>query len=408
MTRLRVACLGAVLAGIAAGAAFALLHRQQAPAAVPIAGAMTGTPQPHFLPLGAPRDVRLSARTPDPGGGPPWVLRTFATRLLDDPLNPGIWRCVQAGRLEAGRFGWIAPGRAFRAVRFSDSDAPTACTAQRRLRRGAPWTGRFVLLSGSRSSESAPAATVTWGLLGRPLAAVRYSNGTRLVAGTGNAALDVRSGEVPTWATAVAVYRDGHLRRFHNSQERPGHFSLNGATVAARAPDPAGGPPWAILQPRTRRPGCIVGPGRLVGSHIGVVDPYLGIFRPDEQMIRRPGPGMVSLDSDTVPIFGCWQPSIRRPRKRPAAVSVLVSYRHDEDPVSRVQLRQPDGRTIIIAAARRNVASLQVNGRTMLPSGAAHIGMTVEPGTSPGAEFSVRVHLRDGSNLFWPLDVTTG
>ena len=57
-------------------------------------------------PAADPAVVVASAR-PDPGGGPPWVLRAYTT--------PGGRACAQVGRLREGVFGQVQNGR-FRAL----------------------------------------------------------------------------------------------------------------------------------------------------------------------------------------------------------------------------------------------------------------------------------------------------
>ena len=411
MTRLRRMLIIAVVAGIIAGAAFALLHRQDAPRAVAAVGDVSHEPPaaPSALRLGAPREVELSRPTTDPGGGPPWILRTFATRLVADPLNPGVWRCVQLGRQVGVRFGWIVPGRAFRRAAFNMSDTPIICSSPRDQRRGFPEIGRVVLLNGPRLAQGVPAATITWGRLGRPLAGVTLSDGTDLRPNAARAVLAVRSGDAPSWTRGTARYVDGHSRVFHSVAVHE-RYPLNSMVVAARAPDPTGGPPWAVLHPRGAPRTCLIGPGRLVGRHLGLIDAHLGIFWPDVQPATVTPSDRVLLRDRTVPIAGrCPHAAHRLTAARPAAIDVRVAYLHDEDPVGRIQLRQPDGRTIAFGATAGNVASVTIpGGRTLIPSPGSHAVMSVEPGTAPAGYFGVAARLRDGSGRFWSLQLPTG
>src|SRR5262249_13707406 len=117
MTRrtILVLVLAALLVGVAAGA-LAAAHDDPAPSVT------VGTP----LASGASHidtrgPVRIVLRTPDPHGGPPWAVRTFAMRMPDHvvgwsrgeprPRVPFTWhRCAQLGRVVGGTFGWIRPG----------------------------------------------------------------------------------------------------------------------------------------------------------------------------------------------------------------------------------------------------------------------------------------------------------
>ena len=289
------------------------------------------------------------------------------------------------------------------------SDAPIMCNPARFLRRGSPAIARIVQLSGTRLAQGAPASTITWGELGRPLASVALSDGTQLAADADRAVLRVRAGDAPSWTLGSARYLDGHRRVFHRASPAP-RYPLDSAEVAARAPDPAGGPPWAVLHPRGAPRTCLIGPGRLVGRHIGVVDARLGIFWPDVRPTTLTRSDRVLLDGYTEPVTGaCPHPAPRLTASRPAAIDFRVAFLHDEDPVGRIQLREPDGRTIAFGATASNVTAVTILGdRTLVPSPTAHAIISVQAGTSPSGDFSVGAHLRDGRNLYWPLRLSTG
>jgi hypothetical protein len=79
----------------------------------------------------------------------------------------------------------------------------------------------------------------------------------------------------PWFFTGEVRRVDGRASRFN----RIG-FGAKGShqsqSVAAVAPDPAGGTPWGLLLDADGR--CLRGPGRLVGTRLGHVEPDPGLF----------------------------------------------------------------------------------------------------------------------------------
>ena len=107
--RLAFPVAAAVVAAAVAAGAVRVVDRAGEPIA-PEPGAGGASP-------GAARDsaVVVASATPDPGGGPPWVVRAYTT--------PAGRACVQVGRLRKGVFGQVQRGR-FRALPAS---APAVC-----------------------------------------------------------------------------------------------------------------------------------------------------------------------------------------------------------------------------------------------------------------------------------------
>lgn len=386
----------AVAGGVLVGGGEALLaDRAPAPAAVPTValdattgrGAQQGLSREETI---APaRDVRLAAREPDPGGGPPWALRTFTASGRE---GEGLV-CAQVGRLVDGRFGWIAPGESFRPADFTALDAPLQCQSPDLLGEiGASVVGS-TLVTDPRRGSPRPARALVWGLVERGVRTVAVQvpgKGRRELSPTARGGfLAVGPGAAGPARTVRGElrYEDGSTRSLPEPDlpEPPGPRPVPGSVrVGARAPDPGGGPPWGVLVGRTedgRR--CISDAGRLVGTRFGRVD-ELGLFQADPF-----GPGLVCGDR-------------RAPtRRRPAALQTLVSSISEADPRGRIERRVLAGRTVLSGRVHPDVEWVTIatprDVRRLRPSGPAHAVIAAYDGTFPVGEILVTSRFDDGS-----------
>lgn len=392
----RRAVAAAAALGIAGGTAGAIAadrdppSRPSAPTAVaqaPAAKAPPSAPLSHS-------DVRIDARTDDPGGGAPWAMRTFASEH-----EGGQLRCAQLGRLQAGRFGWITPDGRFRPARFDSLDVPTFCDSERFLKRIGAQVSRSTLVGRSDDGAAVPATTITYGLAASPVREVTLEDGPTLRPGRDGAILQVRSGEPEDpWVSGRFGFADGRRLEFDREPRipdpprRPGRPArerpVGTPRVSVRVPDPGGGLPWALLVSRGSRGGtCFGNAGRLLGTRLGTVDPRLGLF-------------------NVSPIGGppaCPTPGRPPSRDDPAPLQTGLYSLRDEDPAGRNQLRREDARTILSGPVDQDVVAVTIRTprdvRTLVPSPTGHAVLAVYDGTFPRARITVTALMRDGRRI---------
>ena len=389
-----------LLTGVGLGGATALLDRVDAEraVAVPVAGiSRTAVQRIPIPPIGP---VAIVAHADDPGGAATWAVRRFVTRSRGD-----TYPCLQLGRLDRGRFGWTAPGRAFRSARFDQADVPTICGAE--LPDDLPQLSTITLTTDATTGLPQPDRTIVWGALAPGVASARLSDGTRLRAETHRAVLVVlpgrpvdrlhlagtqrtRGGTTRPFAfpqfdqyAAVANTRGGDAVR--RRVRAAGSPITSRIRTAIRAPDPAGGAAWGILTaPSTRGRACFSEPGRIVGTRLASVEPRLGI--------ARPAPFGQDLD--------CVQR--RTPTAaQPLRMNVLVSSIPDADPAGTAQLRRLNNRTVLHGRVTADVTAVTITTsrdiRTAVPDARTHVVLAVYDGTFPGEHVKVTAKLRDGS-----------
>ncbi|MCA1569048.1 MAG: hypothetical protein LC798_01755 [Chloroflexi bacterium] len=382
-----------LVAGVGTGAATAQLVAGESPRAVaaPIAGATRTAPQ--RVPIAPVGPVTISARTVDLGGAAPWAVRRLTTRSRGQ-----TYPCLQLGRIDGRRFGWITPGQPFRLARFDQADVPTICGAQ--FLRGLPHLSVVTLTTDATSGLPQPDRTIVWGVLPPGVASARLRDGTRLDAGTDRVVLAVLPprpvGEprlAGTLHTTAGTSRPFAYPVFDRVAATRGSSLRNAGTalpgrirIAARVPDPAGGAAWGILTAPSSRGGvCFSSPGRIVGQRLAVVEPHLGI--------ARPTPFDQELDCS----------NRRAPTTaHPLRMDVLLSSIPDADPVGTRQLRRLNDRTVLHGRTTPDVREVTITTsrdiRTVLPDPKTHVVIAVYDGTFPGEHFKATATMRDGSH----------
>jgi hypothetical protein len=157
----------------------------------------------------------------------------------------------------------------------------------------------------------------------------------------------------------------------------------------ARAPDPAGGPGWAIPVVDTREGTPCIGPaGQLVGDMVGGVDTLYAIFH---ARVLRP--------------FEC--AVLRAPftDRRPCSISWGGGYDEpaDRDALqrrARIERRISPGRFQITAECRGDVERVSIRTprdlRTLVPSARGHVVFALYDGDFPAGDIVVTFHLRSG------------
>lgn len=388
--------IAAVLtAGVAVGAVVAVAHRgASVPAlAAPVAGASIDRAK--RAPIRPRGPVVIAARAADSEGATPWALRSLTTRQRGKTFS-----CVQLGRLDGKRFGWISPGQPFRLARFDQLDVPTICDA--RFYRGMPQLTQVTLTTDGAAGLPRPERTVVWGLLPPGAASARLADGTLLRPGADGVVLAVLPGKPVGELRLSGTLRtaDGRQRRFTDpridqqrtiasaqSDTKDRSPQADRTRVAALAPDPAGGAAWGILTaPSTRGGSCFSRPGKIVGDRLASVDPRLGLARAD-------------------PLAGAFDCSVRRAPSpaRPLRISVLVSSASDDDPIGAQQLRRLGDRTVLSGRTTADVVAVTITTsrdiRTVLPDPRTHVVLAVYDGTFPAERLKITARLRSGRHV---------
>jgi hypothetical protein len=389
-----------LVAGVVVGGAIAMLARGDVAtgrAAAPVAAALSADQPPIPLPPHGP--VTIAARAADPGGALPWGVRHFTTTT-----GGQTYSCVQLGRLNGKRFGWVAPAQPFRLARFDQLDVPTLCGAG--FARGLPALEVATLTTDAATGLPRPDRTVVWGILPPGFVSARLAGGTTLRAGAGRVVLDVLPGQPvgsprlrgtlrasggavrrfaypdPYVRPARAIREPGdRLRAPTGGRARPG-----AERVAVRVPDPAGGAAWGVLTaPSTTGATCVSSPARIVGSRLANVVPRLGLASPNP-----------------IAQFDCTRR--RAPSSaRPVRIDVLVASLSQEDPSGTEQLRRLRDRTVLSGRTTAAVTAVTITTsrdiRTLVPDPRTHVVLAVYDGTFPGERLKITATLRDGRHV---------
>lgn len=366
--------------------------------------------------------VRVAATIKDPRGGPPWAVRQFLAERLA-PTGPdgrggprviGRNRCLQLGRLHRGRFGWLTADGTFRPVRASFAGAPTQCLSRRPDLAGRPFAEVITTITDPRRPAAEPVQTIVYGLAGTAAQDPRLTVAGRraqIRRGSGGTMLAVLAPRTPSHAVRLTVRypqrgtvtvlpsREPGSRlpaRFEIRVQRraPGAIPL----LAAQAPDPDGGLPFAITATRSSEGGyCTSTGGRVVGDRAGGVDYDLHLMR--EHAGGRTGgcpPTRAALRGQRLP-GGRTLP----PFSLGSSYGGGLGAEPGEDPgAGRVARRSPPGRVIYSGTADRGVRYLTFatpsDVRTIKPTGPAHAFLIVYAGSFPTGDTIVTTTFTDG------------
>jgi hypothetical protein len=235
-------------------------------------------------------NTRIVARVPDPAGGPDWALRLAdvvhrrverPSRSLAGTKISGRARCVQLGRMQGETFGWVYGAGGFRPLVHDDQLA--LCHSPKREE---PYA-RMVAALAIGADPSAPRVTANaiYGFVpGAKAAAVTGTEGAdgpaegadgaflRVVGRQARQRPGAKLGDVPLLAGRPIPAERAH---------RYPHMLPETEVLEAPAPDPAGGPSWAIqvVQSREGRP-CVGSPVQVVEGRGGSVDLERALFSP--------------------------------------------------------------------------------------------------------------------------------
>jgi hypothetical protein len=367
---IRVA-LVAALAGSVIGAA-TVLAAGDSPPAVPIArseakASPTPTPPPE-------RNARILKQVEDPKGGAPWAIRAYETDYRTRTGEPRTSTCYQLGRVHDGRVGWIdAEGT------FTPTPVTGICMSAAQLHNIRAFAHRVTTVTG----EAKPDETATWGIAEPGATELTLDREPSFA--PGEAFLRVKPGDAPRIERTRVRFADGTVKDNDPFQGYPGERIVPGSQqVAAVTPDPAGGPPWALMTVRGERGStCISGPGRLAGNHLGSIDPQFDILVIDPFELRA----------------NCKR---KKPtRAFPMRLDTMIAG-VQPDPEGRNQLRVIDGRIVFSGTVHPDVRTVTITTprdvRTLVPT-RAHAIIAVYAGLFPGGKATATARFDDGTEV---------
>jgi hypothetical protein len=231
--------------------------------------------------------VRIQARAADPLGGPDWAVRVFRAARVVAPgsrrpgVDPVIGHplCAQVGRIHDGQFGWLTADGTFRPLRIdAQGGSVSMCGSRRADANGEPTLDTLSPITEPHAPAARVKATVAWGVAGRGARTVTLKVAGRTVVPNrtpDNAyiiAVGPETGQqeisgTATYAGGRRVALGGHAHRL------PGAHGAGAPQLAARAPDPNGGLPFAMTVSRNRDgTWCQASGGRVVDGRVGGVD----------------------------------------------------------------------------------------------------------------------------------------
>lgn len=379
--KLAVAIAAAVL-GSAAGAGIVLAGEPEKPAA-PTAVAPARRAPADMQPVVEARDVAIDVTAPDPHGGPEWAVRRFTTGKVQS-------LCAELGRIVDGRFGWIDGYGTFRAARAGHHEAPDQCMDPAWLRKVEVQPLPTTTVVYPHGGSPLPARGIYWGFAAAGVAAVKPDGAAAIPTTPHGLFLAVSTEQANPDLPGEAIRRDGSTRRydFHAKLPTGSDNPVPGTTrVALRAPDPAGGQPWAILVADGAKGDlCFSNPGRLLGNRLGEINRPLDTFWPLFDMLGCPGERRAPTRAHPLRLTaGVWGASF------------------DDDTRGRIERRVLKGRTTISGRVHPDVLSVTLKTprdvRTLVPSKLGHFILAAYEGTFPTGTVTATARMRDGRTV---------
>jgi hypothetical protein len=426
MTSFRPLAVTAVVVGLLVGVVAALAIPTTRPArgaagspgGAPAAGVVPGTDTvARVAPARAPLrgdvevrptgPVRIEARVADPLGGPDWAVRVFAAERVirkgqrRHGVSPVIGRplCAQLGRIHQGRFGWLEADGTFRPLRVGTEDgAASTCGSRRPSLNGAPLLSTLSPITDPNAPAARVKSTIAWGLAGSAARSVTLTAAGRTVVAprTAHNAYVVAFGpEVSQRAIGgTATYPGGRRRTLGGGRfaPLPGIGRPDGTlTLAARAPDPNGGLPFAMTVARAKTGGwCESIGGRVVGDRVGGVDFARDIL--SERLFSGGG----SCAGGRQDVF----------KDRPVLLSTMSASGNapqegeDTGGTGRVARRTQQGTTLLSGEAAPDVVAVTIETprdvRTLIPSGPSNAILAAYDGSFKTGSVRVTARYRDG------------
>jgi hypothetical protein len=376
-----------------------------------------GTYDPERLALAVdPHSVRVDRRTRDPGGGPDWAVRVYTARRavvrgrvrsLKGLRRRSPIRCAEVGRIHHGRFGWVFPGRFFRAIpaggvegslgRCIEADQPSEPVAELRT-----------ALSFPSPSDPRLVRAVLWGVAPRGTRNVSIT-GLRDAVGDGRPGpgggllvLADRSTRSQDAAISATLRNGRRWRQAFGSRLtvglpprlpkhlRPPEVVPGSERLEAPAPDPAGGPPWGVKVADTRDgETCVAGETQAVEGRMGEIDRVYGLL----------------TDHTAATTAACRPRSAAPTRRRPLDIGYggASGFPLQGDPVlrrARIERRIVPGRFTVTISCHPDVESVTIQTprdiRTLVPSDHGHVVFSIYDGSEAAGTLAVTAHLHGG------------
>jgi hypothetical protein len=362
--------------------------------------------------------ARIEARAADPLGGPEWAVRVFHG---DRVIRPGARRhgvdpvisqnlCAQVGRLHRGQFGWLDSRGTFRPLRMQPFGTGAWCGSRLPDLHGEPVLEALSPITNPRRPAAAVKSTVVWGLAGTAARSVdlRIRGRDVAVPATAHHAFLVVSGPGVDQhdVRATVEYGGGRAVTLPRRVGSPGFQGVitsrpaapGRPLLAARAPDPNGGLPFALIATHGAEGGwCMSTGARVVGDRAGGVD-----YLTDTLNELRSGAGGGGScfgrggDAHDAQMF----------RDRPVLLAVaggggdLAAEGGDPGGAGRIARRTQKGMTIYSARVAPDVVAVTLETprdvRTLIPGGPAHAILAVYDGTFPAGQVRLIARYRDG------------
>lgn len=384
IARLAVA---AALAGSAAGAAVVLADDQPPRTAVEAVKTVVAPAQPTPEPIEA-RNPRVVLDVPDPKGVAPWAVRAFETTFTSRKGKKTEVTCYDVGRLRDGTFGWVGADGTFKATRPGRGQHPGQCPTAKTLDAIEAVVAGFATVTTPPGGSPQPDQSVTWGVAQPQIVKVTLPGKAPIP--TRGVFLTVEAGTLPGTLLERTLERADGTRRHIDDLEGSGLRGeqpvLETKTLAAIAPDPAGGRPWGLILARGERGSmCLSSPEQLVGDAYAYVDPRLGI----------------AFSTGIGGFFNC----TRKPPTRafPMRTESLISGIAAADPSGRVERRVLEGRIVFSGLVHPDVVSITITTphdvRTLIPTPEHHAFVTVYAGQFPGGEATATARFKDGRTV---------
>lgn len=356
--------------------------------------------------LRAEGPVRIEARAADPLGGPEWAVRVFRAARVTRPaarrhgVDPVIGHalCAQVGRIHEGRFGWLTADGTFRPLRLdAQGGGVTTCASRTPDLNGRPTLNTLSPITEPHAPAARVKSTVAWGVAGRgartvtlkvagrTVVANRTPNNTYIIA----VGPEIDQQEI----SGTATYAGGRKLGLGGAERRsPGLFGHGGKTqLAARAPDPNGGLPFAMSVSRSPDgTWCEATGGRVVGGRVGGVDYARDILT--EGLFTGGG----SCGRRTAGIF----------KQHPVVLGWsggagdTVEEGGDTGGTGRIARRTQKGMMTFSGQAAPGVVEVTLETprdvRTLIPSGPTHAIMAVYDGSFPTGSVKITARFKDG------------
>jgi hypothetical protein len=324
-------------------------------------------------------------------------------------VDPVVGRplCAQLGRIHDGTFGWLEADGTFRPtpVGAPGGAATAVCGSRRPDLNGLPWLATLSPITDPAAPAARARSTIAWGFAGTGARRVTLKVAGRAItpaASAHHAFLIARGPELDQHQiTATIAYPDGTVRQLPRTPGGPAFGGVDptatgaGAPrIAARAPDPNGGLPFAMVAVGDGNGGwCTSSGGRIVGDRVGGVD-YARDLLTETSLRGGVGcaPGGAQLDAlfKDHPVLLGWS----------GGSGDLAEEGGDTGGAGRVARRTQRGLTTFTGKAAPGVVAVTLETprdvRTLIPSGPTRAIMAVYDGSFTTGSVRITARFKDG------------